>query len=232
MAINPVIFFDTDGDMDAAAMGAYGDGGSHFALQLVQDSAQECITVAEAKAQARILTSAEDALVSRYITTARNILECYMNRAIINQRWRMILDGTPRGDSLRLKVSSLVSVQSIISFALDNSLNTMATTDYFVDTYATPGRVCLNYGKIWPPVVRPRSSFVVDFTAGFSSTPADVPAAVRQAVAQFAATLYENREDFIDAVGRRSSESGSSPYKETIPTASRNLVAPYVVPLI
>lgn len=65
---------------------------------------------------------------------------------------------------------------------------------YYVDTAQNSyGRVKLRSGRSWPSH-RGFASFIVEFTVGYGDAAADVPAALKQAILQLAAHLYENRD--------------------------------------
>ena len=63
---------------------------------LLTPPAVEPVGLNEAKAYLGVLDSAEDNLISNLITAARQAVEQYCGRVLINQSWRLTLDTWPQ----------------------------------------------------------------------------------------------------------------------------------------
>ena len=63
--------------------------------ELIDPPATEPVTVAEAKAHARIDIDDDDAMVAALITAARQWVEDTTGRCLITQQWKLTLDNWP-----------------------------------------------------------------------------------------------------------------------------------------
>lgn len=93
----------------------------------------------------------------------------------------------------------LQSVTSIKVYSPANVESTVSAAAYSVDLRS--GRIYLNDGYDWPTDLRTRSAVLVTYVAGYGTEAASVPAAIRQAIMQHAAQMYECRSacDMHDA---------------------------------
>jgi uncharacterized phiE125 gp8 family phage protein len=64
-----------------------------------------------------------------------------------------------------------------------------------VDTAREPGRLALRLGAAWPVPARAANGVMVEYAAGYGTSGADVPEAIRLAIRQLAAFWYERRGD-------------------------------------
>lgn len=157
--------------------------------------AVEPISLTEAKLHLRIDTTAEDALISSLIKTARQYCESYQQRAYITQTWELWLDRFPDIDIIDVPLPPLQSISSIKYYDTANVGHTFAVSEYFVDSKSQPGRVSLSYGKSWPAdTLRPTSGVCINFVAGYGSAASAVPVTATYAILLLLAHYYENRE--------------------------------------
>lgn len=64
-----------------------------------------------------------------------------------------------------------------------------------VDAVSKPGRAILKDGHTIPPSVKSSIRYEFNYTAGYGSDPADVPATLRQAIKMMVANMLEHRGD-------------------------------------
>lgn len=130
------------------------------------------------------------------IGVARQYAEAHQKRAIGTQQWRLVLDDWPDEDYIKLPNPPLQSVQSITYIDKDGTSATLTvTTDYTVDTYKTPGRIVLAYGKTWPTTtLQPSSGIQIIFTCGYSAA-ATLPKQTKQGIMMMVGELYNTREN-------------------------------------
>jgi len=139
-------------------------------------------------------TSIEDDLLNALITTARQYVEDFQNRALNTQTWELWLDAFPGKDYIEIPLPPLQSA-TIKYYDTDDTEAPFSADDYFVDTKSEPGRVVLNYGESWPSTtLRPANGVCVTFVAGYGATASTVPKKVKQAMLLLIGHLYENRE--------------------------------------
>lgn len=158
-------------------------------------------------------------LLDLYITSAREQFEAVTGRALITQEWRMTIDRWPSGraenwwDGVRdgaisdmhtpgrsawvtLPRYKVQTVDAVRVFDDDGTASTVTIADVFItDTQQEPGRLVLKNGATWPIALQRANAIQIDYTAGYGDDAADVPAAIRIALLQFAAFLFGHRGD-------------------------------------
>lgn len=169
-----------------------------MALKIATPPTEELIGLAEAKLHCRIDLDDDDYLLVGLIRSARETIELISRRALISQSWDLVLDAWPGGTSLELPRPPLQSVTSIKYYDDDDSVATMSSDDYYVDTYSEPGRIVLRSDATWPAgTLRVANGVIVRFVAGFGDTAGDVPERYVQALKLLVGHWYENRESII-----------------------------------
>lgn len=155
------------------------------------DAATEPVTLAEAKAHARVDVSDDDALITAMITAARHVAEQQLQRALITQTWKLTLDEFPSG-VLELPHPALQSVTSVKYYDADGVQQTLSNTLYRVDTSSEPGRI--EPVDSWPATYSRIGAVEVIFVAGWANAAA-VPAAIKSWMLMRVASMYEHRAD-------------------------------------
>jgi uncharacterized phiE125 gp8 family phage protein len=154
---------------------------------------EEPITVADAKAFARVDRTDEDALFQGLIVSARRYAEGATRRALINQTWDLFLDRFPvAGCAIEIPKPPLRSITSIKYFDTAGVEQTWAASKYIVDTASTQGRVTPTETEVYPTTQRRINAVTVRFAAGYADAP-EVPETVRLAIKMLTAHWYDNR---------------------------------------
>ncbi len=166
-------------------------------LKLIAPPALEPVTLADMKAHARIDADSDDALLTGFITAARQWAENYVGRAFVAQTWRMTLDDWPEGLSVELPRPPLLAVESVRTFDADDASQVWAADNYYVDTISEPGRVTPRACAAWPVPGRALNGVEIDYVAGYGSAADDVPEAIRLAIKQLATHWYEHRGEAV-----------------------------------
>lgn len=157
----------------------------------------EPVTLSEAKAHCRIDTTADDALLVGYITTARELVEDYLDRSLVTQQYVMKLDSFPPEIELPrppMAVGGTATAVTVTYTIADGSTATLGTTEYRVDREATPGKVRTLYNGSWPSHLLDMNSVTVTWWAGYGAA-TDVPQRVKSAMLMTILALYDNRGD-------------------------------------
>ena len=168
-----------------------------MALTIYSEPAQEPVSLAEQKIQSRVSTDADDALLSLYITAARQNCEQFQARAYITQTWDLTLDDWPADGCIYAPRAPLASVTSITYVDDAGTTQTLSSSLYTVDTKSEPGRIYPAYGETWPSVRGQPNAITVRFVAGYGTTMQSVPARMRAAIMVLAHHWYENREPVV-----------------------------------
>ena len=149
-------------------------------LVLVTAPAAPPIMLAEVKAQARVSHDDEDLLLQHYIDAATAWLDGpagILGRCLVTQTWRAEVD----------------AISGLIRLPFPDSV-----VDRAVFTDAEGGELIHELElQDQQPLLRPISGFArpaaITFTAGYGA-PADVPAAIRQAMLLLVTQWYEHRQ--------------------------------------
>lgn len=156
--------------------------------------AVEPVDLVTAKTHLRVDITDDDTLISGLITAARERIEDWLERALIQQTIVYVRDRWPQGNEITLpggKVLSVVSVTYKDTAGVDHTF-----TDILPDTESVPGRIVLAYGKSWPgDSLYPLNPIRIEYTAGYGAAAADVPQKIKQAILLWVGHLYEHREE-------------------------------------
>jgi uncharacterized phiE125 gp8 family phage protein len=175
----------------------------HKAVMIVTPATSEIVTVAEARQQARVDITDDDNLFAGLIAAARRYVEQAGNFALLTQTRELALDAWPNGTEIYLPGYPLQSVASVTYIDYTRQSFTFPTTDYVVDARSKPGRILIEFGKIWPPVILTAGNgVIVQYVCGWTAA-ALVPQTIKQAMLLLIGDWYENREaSTVGAISR------------------------------
>lgn len=185
---------------------------------LTSAPAVEPVTLAELRAQLRLVQTEEDGLLASLIKAAREHVEQVTRRALIAQGWRIALDGWPAGRILRLPLAPVLSVTAVTVYGADGMPVTLAPAAWTLRRGTEPARLVV--APDTGSGVEPVNGLEIDFTAGYGASPADVPEPLRQAVRMLAAHWYEHRE------------AGTDLAMASLPFGLDRLLMPFRMPLL
>jgi uncharacterized phiE125 gp8 family phage protein len=155
----------------------------------------EPVTKAEIKQHLRLDGSEDDGYLDGLIAAARKHAETATGRALITQTWYARLDGFPR--IIRLPWPTLQTVTAVTYIDSNGTTQTLAATEYTVNTYSEPGTIIEAYGKSWPSTRDVENCVTVEYTCGYGATAASVPEGIRHAIKMLVAHWYRVREPII-----------------------------------
>lgn len=157
----------------------------------------EPVTLAEAKAHCRVDTTNDDDYIVSLITAARQWVEVYLDRSLVNTQWTMRLDSFPYEIELpRPPVATAGTATAVtLTYTLgDESTATLSASEYRVDRSSTPGVVRQLRSGTWPANLDDYNAVTVTWWGGYGSNATDVPAAIRHAILMLVAHWYETRQ--------------------------------------
>ena len=128
------------------------------------------ITLVEAKAFAKIETTADDTLVTDLITAARVYAEPILNRTFVDTTYEWTLDRFPfDGRALLLPRPPLASITSITYVDTAGTTQTWSDTKYDFDVASLVGRVLPSFGESYPATRWQMNAVKVTFIGGNGS---------------------------------------------------------------
>lgn len=161
---------------------------------LVTPPNAEPVLLSEAKGHLRVTATDEDSLINSLISAARNWAENFTQRALITQTWDYKLDAF--ADEMEIPLPPLQSVISVKYIDTNGAEQTLASTEYTVDTAAERGLVRLAYDKSWPSTRTQANAVTIRFVAGYAGASA-VPGPIKAACLLMLGELYARRETAI-----------------------------------
>lgn len=151
----------------------------------------QAVSLAQAKDQMNIDFSDDDALIDMLIEAARDAVQNETGRILINETLVQKRDGFDVAMELPYAAQSVTSITYIDT---DGAVQTLAATEYDVDTDRTPALITLAYDKTYPDTRATHNAVTITYVSGYGENSQDVPSALRSAMLLLIAHLYENRE--------------------------------------
>lgn len=165
-------------------------------LTIYAQPAIEPVTLDEAKRHLRETDADNDALIVAYIAAARQHAEDFLGRALISRTYDYKLDdGWPC--EIALPRPPLVSVTSVTYVDVNGATQTLSPSLYQVVAGMICGQIVPAYLAIWPLVRCQPDAITVRYVAGYGTTTADVPDAIRMAILMLVGHFYANRESVV-----------------------------------
>ena len=162
-------------------------------LKLLTAPTAEPVDLAAAKQHMSVEISDDDTMITNFITAARLWCEHFTRRAFVTQTWTLKLDKFPT--EFRVLLPPLQSVTSIQYIDVDGATQTLATSEYTVDSDSEPGRIVEAFEKAWPSTRDVINAVTLTFVAGYGNA-STVPEEVKLAIKMLVGHWYENRESF------------------------------------
>ena len=157
----------------------------------------------------------EDYILS-LITSAREWCERYTQKALATQTITVKL--TEFSNKMVMPIGPMQSVSSIKYLDRNNALQTLATNNYYVDTYSNS--ILLEPGSTFPAVSLRENSIVIEYIAGYAGTNV-LPTPIKSAMLLLIGSGYENRQEDYAASTKVTFNS--------LPMGVYNLLQPYRV---
>ena len=169
--------------------------------QVVTPASTYPVSLTEAKLHLKVDITTDDALITNLIVAATQVSEEYTNRffinTVINQTCTTFLD------LKQLYKSKVVSVTHVKYYDSDNTLQTLASSNYVVNNQFEPAQINLVVDGSFPDIADRIDAVECKYTVGYGAA-SDVPNAIKQAILLTIGNWYANRESVI--IGRITSE--------------------------
>ena len=160
------------------------------------EPAAEPVTLAEVKNHMRIAHDSENDLLQGLIRAAREDLERATGMALIDQTWRLVLDGWPLEGRALLARHPVKAVTSVTAFGSEGEARLIDPGSYQVDTLSRPARL---HFETRPGPLRIFNGIEIDFSAGYGEAGTDVPDLLKRAILLLVGHWYEFRAHFEPA---------------------------------
>lgn len=167
-------------------------------ITLVTAPVQEPVTLAEAKDWCRVTDDESDADLRAVVKAAREYVEMVLQRALITQTWKLILNEF--SNPIELPYPPLQSVTHVKYYDVNGTQQTLGSSYYTFSTDHEPGRITLAYGYSWPVLRGIPDQIEIQYLCGYGLTPGEVPASYKLAMRQLVSHWNEHREPIVVGV--------------------------------
>lgn len=169
----------------------------------------EPVTASDVRAQLRLDDETQDDMINVLIKAARQAVEVKTKRTLIKTVYQLYYEKFPSYEAdknqfqvypyqMELLRFPIISVDSIKYYDTDGTLTTLSATEYTSDLVSVPARVTPAYGKSWPSTRDMVNAVVIEYSAGYGTTAASVPEALRQAIIMLVCDLFEHPEANVE----------------------------------
>ena len=139
----------------------------------------------------------QDGLIESYLRAALAAIEGRTGKAILQRRFKLVLDQWRSAEEQALPVAPVVVIESVTLVAADGSSTVVQPAAYTLGAdFQRPKLAAVGYLL---PNVPTDGRVEIVFDAGFGAVWAQVPADLQQAVLLLAAQYYEQRNEFTGA---------------------------------
>lgn len=143
--------------------------------KLISLSTALAVSIEDARLALRIDGNELDVLITAWVKGITDHAEHIMQRSIMTQTRQLTLDAFPR--VLELQYVPLISVTSVKYIDTSGAVQTVPSTDYWIDAGELAAYVIPKTG--WPSCAQQANAITVEYVSGYGNTPADVPPAIR-----------------------------------------------------
>jgi uncharacterized phiE125 gp8 family phage protein len=164
--------------------------------KVVTPSASEVLTLNEVKAHLQIDPSftADDAMLNAMITAVRQAAQEYLGRFLLTTVVDQFYHSW--GQGLLLFFTPVIGSATVTYFNTEGNQQTLAASEYELDTTSEPSRIWPAFNKQWPALRPHPNSVVVRYSCGYASAAA-VPGPIKQAMLIMITAMYEHRDETV-----------------------------------
>lgn len=162
------------------------------------EPAARLLTVDEVNAHLRLdAEDLQDDVAGALVLAVESHLDGFagvLGRALITQTWTRSFDFFPCGDTIRLPLGPLQSIESVTYFDRAGDTQTLASSKYHAIEDARGPAVRLADTAVWPDTFDRPDAVTVAWTCGYGDEAFDVPAAIVHAAKLMIGHFFKNRE--------------------------------------
>ena len=175
-----------------------------YGLQITTQPATEPVTTASLQAHLRLDTEADDILLTTYAVAAREMVEAYLGRALVQTTFLMTVapssspnrrNSTRFLDVVELRRSPLVSINTVTHCDANGLQTVLPAGAYLLEPNFDPARIRLDYASGLVPTTAAFDCLQIAFTAGYGADATLIPATIINAIMITAMFLSERRGD-------------------------------------
>jgi len=163
-----------------------------MSFQLITGQTEWAVELPEVKKHLREDGTADDAYIQELIYSVQDQIKGDYGLYLNEETYDLLLDDFPEQILLwRGPISSITSVKYTDD---DSATQTVTSTNYSTDLFSVPARIAPVDGYSWPIPRDTLNAVQVRFVTGYTS-PAVIPADIKQAMYLIINDRWDNRED-------------------------------------
>lgn len=154
------------------------------------------------EAQEHLIIDGQESYITEIMLAARGMVERYLNRSLTLQTWTAYSNQWCR--EFILPYGPLLTVTSIKYYDLNGTLQTLATSAYWVDPVKDPGKILLAYDFSPPELQYGRPNAIeIEYTAGYSASTVRetqqhaIPDSIRHGLKILMTDMHEHRGQYV-----------------------------------
>jgi uncharacterized phiE125 gp8 family phage protein len=139
-----------------------------MSVVVTEQASTELVSTEQAKEWCRVLNSDHDTLIPFLVKSAREYVENYTGRALLERTYEDRRARFPASRVINLENPPLRDVESV-QYVLDGQTLTLSEDCYTVDEFSTPGRIVLKDSQTWPSTDCVPNAVIITYTAGYDN---------------------------------------------------------------
>ena len=139
--------------------------------------------------------TSQDAVITLLITAARQAVEDYLRRCLVQTTVTWVLDADQTEDPIWLPYPPVASITTVKTFD-DSTGSEVATTVAATNYQLVAGHKLVQRNSGWGTTRTARAMAIV-YVAGYGAAATNVPSAIREAVLRVIANHFEERQGFV-----------------------------------
>lgn len=139
--------------------------------------------------------TSQDNVITLLITAARQAVEDYLRRCLVQTTVTWVLDSDQTEDPIWLPYPPVTSITSVKTFN-DSTGSEVSTTVTSTNYQLVGGHKLVQRNDGWS-ISRPARAMEIVYVAGYGATAASVPSAIREAILRTIGSHFEERQGFV-----------------------------------
>ncbi len=164
-------------------------------LKVKTPPSNDALWLADAKAHLRVRHDDDNRDILLAIKAATTWVEEHIEGALITRTYEQGFDFF--ADELELQRPPLITVNAVKYYDTAGVQQTLDPANYYVDDMGSIGKIVPIADTSWPLYLERPNTVIVDFDAGFGTSPLDIPGDIAAALKLLVGHFYENREQQV-----------------------------------
>lgn len=160
---------------------------------LTTDATTEVITLDEIKTFLKVDGTDYDSILTPFIKVSRQIGEKITGRDFVEKEYKTFLDSFPYCHGIEIRKSKLKSITSIQYYDVNNTLQTLSSSDYYFTNDENYSSIYINNDKSFPTTYERKQAAIITFKVDYPN----IPQGIKQACLSVCSYLFENSGDCV-----------------------------------